>query len=59
MTVPSIDTREGCIRCGPLSVEERVGSGLVSGVDTRAGSEGVGIFGWKLSRIRLDSMRRV
>jgi hypothetical protein len=36
-----------------------VGIGLVSGVDTMAGSEGVGIFGWKLSRTRLDSMRHV
>jgi hypothetical protein len=51
--------REGCTRCDPLSVEARVGKGLVSGVDTRAGSEGVGIYGWKLSCPRLDSMRRV
>ena len=28
-----------------------------SGVDTRAGSEGVGMVAWKLSHRRLDSMR--
>jgi hypothetical protein len=59
MTAPSIDTREGCTRCGPLSVEARVESGLVAGGDTSAGVEGVGIVAWKLSCPRLDSMRRV
>jgi len=40
-------------------MEASVGIGLVSGVDTMAGSEGVGIFAWKLPRACLDSMRRV
>ena len=57
MTAPSIETRAGCTRCGPLLVEARVGIGLVSGVDTNAGSEGVGMVAWKGSPPRLDSMR--
>jgi hypothetical protein len=54
-----METPDRCLGCEPLSVEASGGKGLVSGVDTMARSEGVGICAWKLSRTRLDSIRRV
>jgi hypothetical protein len=51
-----MDALEDCLDWDPLSVEAMVGKGLVSGVDTMAGSNGVGIYGWKLSAGRIESM---